>query len=217
MSAPTELDSLLRRLGLELPPPTLAALETFLAELLRWNRKVNLTAITDPAEAREKHLLDSLTLLPLLQGDERVLDVGSGGGFPGLPLKLAAPGLRVLSIDAVQKKIAFQRHAARMLGLHGFVAEHLRVEQIPRHPLGGANFNLVVSRAFAALEQFAALALPCLAPGGRIIAMKGAEAAQELEQCSAALARLGLRCTALQTLRLPVSGAQRSLIVLSRG
>lgn len=216
MVATTELHALLQSQGLALAAATETALETFLAELLRWNQKVNLTSITNPQEAREKHLLDSLTLLPLLQGDERLLDVGSGGGFPCIPLKLAAPGLQVLSIDAVQKKIAFQRHAARLLGLRGFAAEHLRVEQVPSHPLGSGGFALVVSRAFAALDQFAALALPCLAPGGRIVAMKGAEAEVELQQSSAALTRLGLRCSDLQTLRLPLSGSQRSLIVLTR-
>lgn len=216
MVATTELHDLLQSQGLALAAATETALETFLAELLRWNQKVNLTSITNPQEAREKHLLDSLTLLPLLQGDERLLDVGSGGGFPCIPLKLAAPGLQVLSIDAVQKKIAFQRHAARLLGLRGFAAEHLRVEQVPSHPLGSGGFALVVSRAFAALDQFATLALPCLAPGGRIVAMKGAEAEVELQQSSAALARLGLRCSDLQTLRLPLSGSQRSLIVLTR-
>lgn len=216
MAAATELHDLLQDQGLALPPAAELALETFLAELLRWNQKVNLTSITNLSEAREKHLLDSLTLLPLLQGDERVLDVGSGGGFPGIPLKLAAPGLHLLSIDAVQKKIAFQRHVARLLGLQGFSAEHLRVEQMPQHPLARGGFAVVVSRAFASLEQFATLALPCLAPGGRIVAMKGAEAEAELQQSSAALARLGLRCSELRHLRLPLSGSQRSLIVLTR-
>jgi len=216
MAASTELHDLLRGQGLVLTPAVELALETFLAELLRWNQKVNLTSITNLSEAREKHLLDSLTLLPLLQGDERLLDVGSGGGFPGIPLKLAAPGLQVLSVDAVQKKIAFQRHVARLLGLQGFAAEHLRVEQLPQHRLGVGGFAVVVSRAFASLEQFAALALPCLAPGGSIVAMKGAEAEAELRQSSAALARLGLQCSDLRHLRLPSSGAQRSLIVLTR-
>ncbi|MHB1398535.1 MAG: 16S rRNA (guanine(527)-N(7))-methyltransferase RsmG [Trichloromonadaceae bacterium] len=216
MAATTELHALLKGQGLSFSPATETALEVFLAELLRWNQKINLTSIIDPQEAREKHLLDSLSLLPLLQGSERLLDVGSGGGFPGIPLKLALPGLEVLSIDAVQKKIAFQRHVARLLGLQGFSAEHLRVEQVPPHPLAAGGFAVVVSRAFAALEQFASLALPCLAPDGRIVAMKGAEAEKELQQSSAVLARLGLRCSNLQSLRLPISGAQRSLIVLTR-
>lgn len=217
MAATTDLPQLLTSSGLALPATTVAALETFLAELLRWNQKVNLTSITDPAEAREKHLLDSLSLLPLLQGEERLLDIGSGGGFPCIPLKLAAPGLQVVSVDAVQKKIAFQRHVARLLGLQGFAAEHLRVEQLPSHPLGKGGFDLVVSRAFAALEQFAALALPCLAPGGRIIAMKGAEGEKELAQSSAALAALGLVCREVRVLELPRSGSRRCLIVLTRG
>ncbi len=214
--AVAELHDLLQASGLTLPQGCEERLELFLAQLLRWNQKVNLTAITEVQEAREKHLLDSLLLLPLLQGSERLLDVGSGGGFPSIPLKLAAPGLQVLSIDAVQKKIAFQRHVARLLDLQGFAAEHLRVEAVPAHPLAGGGFDVVVSRAFAALEQFAGLALPCLAPAGRIIAMKGAEGARELAQAEGTLGRLGLHCRELREFELPRSGARRSLIVLGR-
>lgn len=187
---------------------------SFLNELLRWNRRINLTAITDPEVAVEKHLVDSLTLVPLLRGDERVLDLGSGGGFPCIPLKIFFPGLRVFSVDSVQKKIVFQRHAARLLGLQHFEAFHGRAEDLPRIGHFSEGFDVVLSRAFTSLPSFAALARHCLAPGGRIIAMKGAEGEKELEEAQTHLENLGLVCREVRRMRLTASGAERTLLVL---
>jgi 16S rRNA (guanine527-N7)-methyltransferase len=149
----------LRQLSLHVPASAAGQMLQLLDELLRWNRTYNLTAITDPAEGIEKHLTDSLTLLPLLTGEERLLDIGSGGGFPGLPLKIARPALSVVSVDAVAKKIAFQRHAARLLGLQDFVPLHMRAEKLPDLLEYASGFDIVVSRAFAALPSL--LPWPC--------------------------------------------------------
>jgi len=206
----------LRALGIPLTIGEAQKLLQFLDELQRWNLHHNLTAITDPVEAVEKHLVDSLTVRPLLTGHERVLDLGSGGGFPGLPLKIVCPELKVVSVDSVAKKIAFQRHVARHLGLRGFEALHTRAESLADDPQYAAGFDLVVSRAFSALLSFAAMALPCLKPGGRIVAMKGAEGGRELEEAEAALTELGLVSSGPQRLRLPISGGIRTLLILHR-
>jgi 16S rRNA (guanine527-N7)-methyltransferase len=216
MDSKALLTGQLRQLSLHVPASASGHMLQLLDELLRWNRTHNLTAITDPAEGIEKHLTDSLTLLPLLTGEERLLDIGSGGGFPGLPLKIARPALSVVSVDAVAKKIAFQRHAARLLGLQDFVPLHMRAEKLPNLPAYASGFDVVVSRAFAALPVFASLALPCLKPEGRIVAMKGAEGARELAEAEGELAKLGLVCTELRRLQLPASGAVRCLLVLTR-
>jgi 16S rRNA (guanine527-N7)-methyltransferase len=208
------LADLLGPLGIILEAETLERLEWLGRELLRWNRTHNLTAITDPAEVREKHLADSLTLLPLLGAPRRLLDLGSGGGFPGLPLKIARPALEVVSIDAVGKKIAFQRHVARTLHLTGFSAIHGRAETLSGLPLCKAGFDIVTARALGRLPLLAGLAAPCLAPGGRLIAMKGAEGAAELTATQAELAALGFSCTGQHHLWLPGSGAERCLLVL---
>ncbi len=210
------LRSQLQSLGVQVAGQAVADLLWFLEELLRWNRRVNLTAVTDPTAGVEKHLVDSLTLLPLLSGRERLLDIGSGGGFPCLPLKIAAPALEVLSVEATAKKVAFQNHVARSLGLEGFQAVHRRAEDLPSSALCRPGFDVIVSRAFAALPIFAALALPCLAQDGRIIAMKGSEGAQELARTQEELEGMGLVCRERRDLSLPVSGAGRTLIVLSR-
>jgi 16S rRNA (guanine527-N7)-methyltransferase len=210
------LAELLAPLGVVLPAAVLERLEWLGRELLRWNRTHNLTAITDPAEVCEKHLADALTLLPLLAGASRLLDLGSGPGFPALPLKMARPDLEIVAVDAVGKKIAFQRHVARSLQLSGFTAIHGRAEELPGHPACAGGFDVVTARALGSLPLLARLAAPCLRPGGRLIAMKGTEGTLELAAAQKELSALGFACTEQQVLRLPVSGAERCLLVLTR-
>jgi 16S rRNA (guanine527-N7)-methyltransferase len=210
------LVKLLEPLHIVLAEDVLDRLEWLGRELLRWNRTHNLTAITDLAEVREKHLIDSLAVLPLLEGATRLLDLGSGAGFPALPLKISCPSLEVVSVDAVGKKIAFQRHVARTLRLAGFTAVHSRAEDLPGSPLCGVGFDVVTARALGSLPLLVELAAPCLAPGGRLIAMKGAEGAAELAAAQAELAGLGFACSALHSLRLPITAAERCLVVLER-
>ena len=187
----------------------------FLQELLRWNKIYNLTAIVDPVEAVEKHLVDSLTLVPHLGSANSILDIGSGGGFPGIPLQIACPELNIVSVDAVAKKIAFQRHAARRLKLNRFNPWHGRIEQVPQQPFAANGFDLVVARAFASLQTLLELALPCLKQGGSIVAMKGAEAEKELAETSDWLALNGLFCSEQVLLELPRSKACRYLLFFS--
>lgn len=210
------LNQHLSRMGIVLPEGAGPDLLRLRDELLRWNTRINLTAITDHREALEKHLVDSLTVLEEVGPAGRLLDLGSGGGFPGLPLRIVAPRLEVLSVDAVEKKIAFQRHVVRLLGLDGFTPWHGRAEGLPAQKIFAAGFDRVVSRAFASLEQFARLALPCLAPRGRIIAMKGPDGPAELAEAMSSLRTLGLTCTGCRKLVLPESGAGRTVITLTR-
>jgi 16S rRNA (guanine527-N7)-methyltransferase len=122
----------------------------------------------------------------------------------------------VVSVDAVGKKVAFQRHVARTLQLSGFTAIHGRAEDLPGSPLCAPGFEVVTARALGALPLLAVLAAPCLALGGRLVAMKGAEGAAELAAAQDELAVLGFACIAQHTLRLPISGAERCLLVLER-
>jgi len=214
--AASTLVDLLAALGIALDVAVLERLEWLGQELLRWNRTHNLTAITDPAEVREKHLVDALTLLPLLADAGRLLDLGSGSGFPALPLKIARPDLDIVSVDSVGKKVAFQRHVARALRLSGFSAVHGRAEDLPVMPGYAGSFDIVTARALGSLPLLARLASPCLAPGGRLIAMKGAEGLAELAAAQAELAALGFFCTGQQALHLPLSGAERHLLVLAK-
>jgi 16S rRNA (guanine527-N7)-methyltransferase len=209
-----ELGALLQQCGLEVAAEYLPQLETYLDELLRWNQRINLTAIKNRDEALEKHLCDALTLLPLLRGDERLLDLGSGAGLPGIPLSIVLPALEVVSVDAVEKKIMFQRHASRLLRLQHFSARHARAEDLPG---AEAPFDVIVSRAFAALPDFARLALPVLRNGGRLVAMKGPEGEGELATALPLLEKKGLLLAEVRRLTLPRTGGKRLLIVLQKG
>lgn len=212
----TALQQQLAGLGVAIDAETARRLLVFLDELLRWNQKLNLTAVRDRDEAVEKHLVDSLTLLPLLPETTRLLDLGSGGGLPGIPLSIVLPQLQVVSVDAVAKKIHFQRHAARLLGLTRFTALHARVEALAQQADHRQGYDVVVARAFSALSNLAVLAAPLLRPGGRLFAMKGPEGGQELTAAAAELVRQGLVHRQTATLTLPVSGAARSLLVLEK-
>lgn len=202
------------QLGVELTPAQLGRFYALAAELKKWGKKINLTAIRDDEEIAVKHFLDSLTLLKATGRHGRLLDIGAGAGFPALPVKIVCPELHVTTVDAVEKKVIFQRHAARVLGLHGFEALHARGEELaPRY---AGHFDWVISRAFSDIPTFARMALPLLRATGRIVAMKGRGGSDEALAAHAPLADLGLRVTEVIQLTLPVSGDRRALVVIGR-
>jgi 16S rRNA (guanine527-N7)-methyltransferase len=163
-------------LGIPLTEPDGVRLLQLLDELERWNRTYNLTAITDREAMLTHHILDSLAIHPDLHGTT-VADVGTGAGFPGLPLALVNPQRRFTLIDSNGKKARFVSHAAGTLGLTNVTAVHARAESL--HP--GSPFDTVVARAFAALPELLATVAPLCGPDTRVLAMKGRWPAEELE------------------------------------
>lgn len=164
-----------RQLSVNLDEAAATALLRLLDELQRWNRAYNLTAITDRGQMLTHHLLDSLSVAPFVQGST-LADVGTGAGFPGLPLALIAPQRRCVLMDSNGKKQRFVAHAARTLGLANVEALHARVEEVrPAQP-----FDTVVARACAALPQLLAWVAPLCGPGTRVLAMKGRLPAEEI-------------------------------------
>ncbi len=209
------LFSQLQKLELEIPQNRLVLLEQLVDELLRWTKRRNLTAITDRDEVLEKHLVDSLTLLPFAAQAERLLDMGSGAGFPALPVKIVCSDLEVVSVDAVGKKIDFQKHMSRKLALSSFFPVHARIEDLQNTDNYRAGFDLVTARALTSLSELVAMAEPFLLPGGRLVAMKGPEGKEEYTACRERLVNAGWQAL-LHPLVLPRSGAQRCLIELVR-
>jgi len=201
-------------LGIKLDSNALGRFGLFAAELKKWNRKINLTSIRDDRDIVVKHFADSLTLIGVIGKAESLLDIGSGGGFPAIPLKILLPSLSVVSVDSVEKKILFQRHAARILNLHDFNAIHARAEElVEKYP---SRFDCIVSRAFSDLPYFASLALPLIQDTGLILAMKGKEGREEADGARERLADLGAMVNDCIHLKLPVSGDERYLIVLKK-
>ena len=213
MSDPAQLASDAAALGLSFDDVQIDRLQRYAALLMRWSKVHNLTAIDSAASVTTHHLLDSLAVVPPLctllggRSDARLLDVGSGGGLPAIPLAIALPDLAVTAIDKVGKKAAFLTQARVELGLRNFEAVHARVEAW--RPTTA--FDVVVSRAFSALDEFVALTRHLLRPDGCWLAMKGQRPDDEL----AALAHApDVRVDSVATLRVPRLAAERHLVLL---
>jgi len=167
--------------GVYLEEEAVRAFDLLLKELLKWNRKINLTAIRTEREIITKHFLDSLSIHPYLEKSVSLLDVGSGPGFPGIPLKIAKPALDITLIDAVRKKVDFQRHVIRSLGLKGMEAIQGRIEDPETIRRMEGRFDRVVSRAFSSLPTFLHLAYPFLKRRGIALVMKGGLRGEETQ------------------------------------
>jgi 16S rRNA (guanine527-N7)-methyltransferase len=173
------------RLTLDLSDAQADALLAYVALLQRWNVTYNLTSVREPAQMLSQHIADCLAVIGPLRrhigtGNSRLLDVGSGGGLPGIVIAILNPAIDVTCVDAVGKKAAFVRQATGELGLRNLHAQHVRVEQLKAQP-----FDVVTSRAFASLADFAQLTRRHLAPGGVWMAMKGKDPVDELAQLPA--------------------------------
>lgn len=186
--------------------------------LLEWNRATNLTAITDPMAVAVKHYVDSLAAVCWIGDGVRILDAGSGGGFPGIPLKILRPELSITLVDSVRKKVSFLKHAIRTIGLEGIEAVHGRLEALVDWPRYRGAFDMVVCRAFSSLETFAERTTDFLAPGGSLLALKGPQTDHPLETAgSGSTIRLGGRSFTIQvnSYQLPLLNLQRRAVRLT--
>nr|WP_244786345.1 16S rRNA (guanine(527)-N(7))-methyltransferase RsmG [Cupriavidus pauculus] len=210
-------------IGLKLEPSQIDTLFAYLTLLRKWNSVYNLTAIRHPDEMLTHHLLDSLAAVPALAeaarsnvvpnaARGRVLDVGSGGGMPGIPLAISAPDVSVLMVDIVQKKTAFLTQCRAQLRLTNASAHWGPVEKI-EDPDG---YAVITSRAFAELSDFVKLSGHLLAPGGKLLAMKGVYPQDELDRMEAAGLMQLWQVDAVPKLAVPELDAERHLVVLSR-
>jgi 16S rRNA (guanine527-N7)-methyltransferase len=196
LSQARHLEALLEVSGLDarLPADFMDRCERYVALLLAANTRLNLTRVTQPAEVARLHLLDALAALPLIDawGPRRAVDLGSGGGVPGIPLALARPDVTWLLVDSVGKKAAALRSFVADLGLHNVTVAAERAETLGRDPAHREHYDFVAARACAPLPVLAELALPLIRPGGRLLAWKGQVAgSDELARGAAAAELLG--------------------------
>ena len=200
-----QISALCQQCGLSANDAQLRALADYMLLLQRWNATYNLTAVRDPQAMLTQHLADCLAVIPPLQRHAdggRLLDVGSGGGLPGVVIATLLPGWQVTCVDAVGKKMAFVRQVAGALPLPNLRAEHTRIEQLKQPP-----FDLITSRAFASLVDFTRLTRPHLAAGGVWMAMKGRAPDEELAELPA-----DVRVFHVEQLAVPGLDAQRCLV-----
>lgn len=207
------------RLGVALTDEQIGKLDTYARLLVEWNEKMNLTAITEPDEVAVKHFADSLALLSLLPTQSfSLIDVGTGAGFPGVPLKIIRPDMRLTLLDSLNKRLLFLEEVCRTLSLESVTLIHDRAEEAGRKPQLREQFDVATARAVAALPTLCEYCLPLVRVGGRFIAMKGPEGEQEMQAAARAVAQLGGKCRDVRTVTLTTSREtlERRLILIDK-
>jgi len=201
-------------LGVSLTAKHLKDFDLYLKELNRWRKKINLVSRENDREIILKDFLDSLTLAKYISGMGCLLDLGSGAGFPGYPLKIIFPGLKVFFLEATRKKVFFLREVQRLLGVEGveirWAAENPGIEDL------FCRFDFVVSRAFGSIQKLAFEGSRFVRKGGLIMAMKGKKGGEELQDSLPSLQEMELKLSFLESLRLPFLNHERTLIGLHK-
>jgi 16S rRNA (guanine527-N7)-methyltransferase len=208
-------------LGIDLTPTQLEMFQTYYEELAAWNRQRNLTAITDYEEVQVKHFADSLAVLPAVDAGDfgesiSLVDVGSGAGFPGLPLKIARPAWQVVLVESTRKKTAFLEHIITQLGLQDADVVWARAEDVGRDPAYREQFDIAVARAVADMAVLVEYALPLLHIGGWFVAQKGTDPRDELHAAEKAIETLGGAYRSTIPYRLPAFDEPLHLVVIEK-
>jgi 16S rRNA (guanine527-N7)-methyltransferase len=224
-----------RKLGLNLTPDQVVLFRRYRDELLAWRSRVNLTAITDDEGIQTKHFLDSLSCLIavavarsssvagpvpleacLLRPDARVIDVGSGAGFPGLPLKIVCPAIRLTLLEATGKKVEFLKHIVEVLDLRGVTVIKGRAEELGHSPEHREEYDWALGRAVAEMPTLAEYLLPFVKIGGKVLAQKGEDAPAEVASAEAAIVHLGGRLNRLIPVELTGIAETRYLVLVDK-
>jgi 16S rRNA (guanine527-N7)-methyltransferase len=202
-----------QEVGVSLSDSQIALFWLYLRELLDWSKRLNLTGIRDPDDVVIKHFIDSLTPLPYLGRTGRLLDIGSGAGFPGIPLKIAAPRLQVQLVDASRKKVSFLKHLIRTLELQVISVFHSRIEDMQQLE---TPFQIIISRAFRRLEPLLSLVPPLLGPGNLFVGMLGPTTEKEQNRLKNLAAAEGLEFSRAVSLELPLGRGGRTLLFFKK-
>ena len=207
-----------RQLGLRLTRSQLSALSLYERELVDWNTRFNLTAIRDPQEIHIKHFLDSLTCLMALRESpvDRLIDVGTGAGFPGIPIKIIYPKMQLTLVESVGKKAEFCRHVVNILDLPGVEVVQERVEVLGQSQSYRERYDWAVARAVAILPVLSEYLLPLVHVGGSMLAMKGESGPAEAHSAERALRVLGGHLRQLMPVTLPGVVEERYLVVIDK-
>ena len=199
--------------GLTLSEEQLRRFQKYYDLLLEWNGRMNLTAITEPREVALKHIIDSLAgWKDHMAEDSRLIDVGTGAGFPGIPLKIYRPNLRLTLLDSLGKRVKFLEAVTEELGLEGAICIHGRAEDAARNKNLREKFQIAVSRAVARLPILAEYCLPFVEPGGMFLAWKGAQYREEAQEAQRAVTLLGGKDIEMEEIHLPGMEDQRAIL-----
>ena len=212
-----ELQKKAAKIGINIDRQKLSLFAMYYRELVFWNRLINLVSERSMGEIIERHFVDSLTPLPLLKQDSGcLLDLGSGGGFPGLPLKIMLPKLHVFLVDASRKKTSFLSNTARLLNLTETSVLRERIEDLVEREDFKRKFDTVISRAALKLDQMLVFSASFLKKDGQLIAMKGADAATEIKAAEATAAAVGMTCAGEVSQCASINNSLKKIVVYKR-
>lgn len=205
-------------IGISLTDRQLEQFELYFRLLVEWNEKMNLTGITERAAVYEKHFYDSLTvsLAADLRGEVALADIGSGAGFPSIPLKIAFPQLKITIVDSLAKRIRFLEEVGSSLKLEGVSCIHGRAEDVARLPAHRDRYDVATARAVARLAGLNELCLPFVRAGGSFVAMKGSDLSEEIEESRFSIKQLNGELQEVRRLELPIERSERHLVLIRK-
>ena len=214
----TDLKPALTQLNIPIDEANLERFERFESLLLEWNERMNLTAITDSFEIKTKHFLDSVLPLSVFEipPGASLIDIGTGAGFPGIPLKLARADISVTLLDSLNKRIGFLAEVIAELGLTEIRAIHGRAEELGRASEFRETFDVATSRAVAALDVLAEFCLPFVKVGGVFLALKSADSSEEIESAKSMITTLGGEIESEFTAKIPYTEIERKIVVIQK-
>ena len=211
-----QLTKLANRIEIQLSDNQINQFYSYMNILLEWNEKINLTAITNPDEIILKHFIDSLTVSKYIEKNTTIVDVGTGAGFPGIPLKIVRDDLNIVLVDSLNKRINFLNEVIKDLKLTKIQAIHSRVEEFARDKEYRERFDCATSRAVANLSTLSEYLMPLVKIGGKCLCMKGSEIEGELEQSKNAISILGGKIESINEFKLPNTDMIRNIIILHK-
>ena len=204
------------KLGIKLSEIQLKQFYNYMNLLIEWNKKINLTAITEPDEIILKHFVDSLTISKYISDGTKVVDVGTGAGFPGIPLKIVRQDVDITLLDSLQKRINFLNEVINELNLEKITTVHSRVEDFGKNKKYREKFDIATSRAVANLATLSEYLLPLVKVGGKVISMKGSLIQEELENSKNAIKILGGQIEKVDEFDLPNSDISRNIVLIDK-
>lgn len=204
------------QIGLLLNEKQMNQFYNYMKLLLEWNEKMNLTAITEPKEVILKHFIDSMTIAKYMKKECKLIDVGTGAGFPGIPIKIVREDIKVVLLDSLNKRINFLKQVIEELELTNMEAVHSRVEEYGRNKNKRESFDCATSRAVANLSTLAEYLMPLVKLNGICISMKGPNIEEEIQQSKKAISLLGGKIEKIEKIQLPKSNIDRNIIIIHK-
>ena len=206
----------LKEINIQLSTEQIEQLYTYMELLLEWNEKINLTAITEPEEIIVKHYVDSLTIAKEIPENSKIVDMGTGAGFPGIPLKIYRKDIEIVLVDSLNKRINFLNEVIHNLQLKKIETIHSRAEEFGKNKKYREQFDIATSRAVANLSTLSEYLIPLLKKNGKMIAMKGSDTKEELKDAKTAIKVLGGKIEKEEEFVLPRTDIKRTIIVIKK-